>query len=189
MISPPVVGIGPAMAEPTSLALGTEEQKQRYLPGLAKGEDTWCQVWSEPGAGSDLPAMSTTAVRDGDRYIVNGQKVWNSAADIAQRAILLARTDPDAPHRAGLTYFVIEMDQPGVDARPLVQMNGQAEFCEVFLTDAEVRSEAIIGREHDGWNVARVTMGFEWSPAVPRAVCSPSLRDPRRAGSTNRFAT
>jgi alkylation response protein AidB-like acyl-CoA dehydrogenase len=161
VVSPPAVGIGVTMAGPTLLALGTDEQKQRYLPAIAKGEESWCQLWSEPGAGSDLPALATRALHDGDGFVVNGQKVWNSAADIAQRAILLARTDPDAPKRAGLTYFVIDMHQDGVEARPLRQMNGEAEFCEVFLTDAHVASSDIVGTMNDGWNVARVTMGFE----------------------------
>jgi len=161
VVGPPMIGIGPAMAGPTILAMGTEEQKRKYLPALMKGEEWWCQLWSEPGAGSDLPALAAKAVRDGDTYTVNGQKVWNSSADIAQRAILLARTDPDAPKRSGMTYFLFDMDQPGVDPRPLKQMNGEAEFCEVFLTDARVDASEIVGTEHDGWSVARFTMGFE----------------------------
>jgi alkylation response protein AidB-like acyl-CoA dehydrogenase len=168
VVSPPAVGIGVAMAGPTLLALGTEEQKRRYLPAIAKGEESWCQLWSEPGAGSDLPALAARAVADGDGFVVNGQKVWNSAADIAQRAILLARTDPDAAKRSGLTYFIIDMHQDGIDPRPLRQMNGEAEFCEVFLTDAHVDRADIVGRLHDGWNVARVTMGFERAMVAAR---------------------
>ncbi len=168
VVSPPAIGIAVTMAGPTLLALGTDEQQRRYLPAIAKGEETWCQLWSEPGAGSDLPSLATRAVRDGETFVVNGQKVWNSAADISQRAILLARTDPDAPKRDGLTYFVIDMSQPGVEARPLRQMNGQSEFCEVFLTDARVSERDIVGGLNDGWRTARVTMGFERSMVAGR---------------------
>ena len=169
VVSPPLLGIGPAMVGPTILRLGTDEQKRKYLPALAKGEDLWCQLWSEPGAGSDLPAIAARALLDGDEYVVNGQKVWNSGADVAQRGILLARTNPDAAKRQGLTYFLFDMDQAGVEVRPLVQMNGHAEFCEVFLTDARVSADDVLGKVDDGWSAARVTMGFERAMVTGRA--------------------
>jgi alkylation response protein AidB-like acyl-CoA dehydrogenase len=182
VVSPPLLGIGPAMVGPTILRLGTDEQKRKYLPALAKGEDLWCQLWSEPGAGSDLPAIAARALLDGDEYVVNGQKVWNSGADVAQRGILLARTNPDAAKRQGLTYFLFDMDQAGVEVRPLVQMNGHAEFCEVFLTDARVSADDVLGKVDDGWSAARVTMGFERAGGA----CCGGRGGPRPGGSTSR---
>ncbi|HKE75884.1 MAG TPA: acyl-CoA dehydrogenase family protein [Acidimicrobiales bacterium] len=159
-VAPPT-GVGQAMGGPTVIAHGTEAQRQALVPGLASGEDGWCQLFSEPSSGSDLAGLQTTAVRDGDEWVVNGQKVWNSGAHNADRGLLLARTDPSVPKHQGISYFVIDMDQPGVDARPLRQMNGGADFDEVFLTDARVPADRLIGELGGGWHVAQTTLAHE----------------------------
>src|ERR1700734_4553371 len=138
----PVAGvrnpIGYGMCAPTIATHGTPEQKERYLRPLFTNEEIWCQLFSEPGAGSDVAGLSTRAVQDGDEWTVNGQKVWTSGAHLAQRAILVARTDPAQPKHQGLTYFTVDMSDPGVDVRPLRQATGEAEFNEVFLTDVHI---------------------------------------------------
>jgi alkylation response protein AidB-like acyl-CoA dehydrogenase len=154
-------GIGRAMAAPTIVAWGTEEQKRRLLRPLWVGEHEYCQLFSEPGAGSDLAAVATRAVRDGDRWTVNGQKVWSSSAHIAQRAILLARTDVNVPKHAGLTYFICDMSDPGVEVRPLRQITGEAEFNEVFLTDVRISDADRLGGVGEGWRVATSTLNSE----------------------------
>ena len=151
-------GIGLGMAAPTVLAFGTDEQRQRFLEPLWTGEEVWCQLFSEPGAGSDLAAVGTRAVRDGDSWVVNGQKVWTSAAHKARFAILLARTDPDVPKHTGLSYFVCDMTDPGVDVRPLRQITGEAEFNEVFLSDVRIPDSYLLGVEGEGWKVANATL-------------------------------
>jgi alkylation response protein AidB-like acyl-CoA dehydrogenase len=155
---PRKIGIGLGMAAPTILAFGTDEQKQELLRPLWTGEEVWCQLFSEPGAGSDLAAAATRAVPDGDDWIVNGQKVWTSSAHKAQRAILVARTDPDQPKHAGLTYFLLDMTDPGVEVRPLRQLTGEAEFNEVFLTDVRVPDRYRLGQVGEGWKVANATL-------------------------------
>jgi len=150
--------IGYGMAAPTILEFGTDEQKNTLLRPIFTGEDIWCQLFSEPGAGSDLAAVATRAVRDGHNWIVTGQKVWTSFAHTAKWAILLARTDPDVPKHRGLTYFVADMTAPGVEVRPLRQITGEAEFNEVFLTDVTIPDSARLGDEGNGWAVAQATL-------------------------------
>jgi alkylation response protein AidB-like acyl-CoA dehydrogenase len=153
--------IGLGMGAPTILACGTDEQKKRFLRPLWTGEEIWCQLFSEPGAGSDLANVSTRAVRDGDDWVVNGQKVWTSKAHSAQFAILVARTDPEAVKHAGLTYFLCDMNDPGVEVRPLRQITGEAEFNEVFLTDVRVPDSQRLGAVGEGWRVANTTLNVE----------------------------
>jgi alkylation response protein AidB-like acyl-CoA dehydrogenase len=146
------------MAAPTILAHGTPAQRSRYLRPLWTGEEVWCQLFSEPGAGSDLASLATRAVPEGDGWSVTGQKVWTSMAHEARWGILLARTDPDVPKHQGLTFFVIDMTAPGVDVRPLRQLTGEAEFNEVFLTDVHIPDEQRLGPVGEGWRVARTTL-------------------------------
>ena len=150
------MGIG--MAGPTLAARGTEEQRQRFLRPAFTCEEIWCQLFSEPGAGSDLAALATSAEQDGDEWIFNGQKVWTTLAHVADWAMLLARTDPDAPKHRGLTYFLIDMRQPGVEVRPLRQINGEAEFNEVFLSDVRTPDHLRVGEIGGGWGVAMATL-------------------------------
>ena len=151
-------GIGLGMAAPTILAHGTAEQKHRWLRPLWTSEEIWCQLFSEPGAGSDLAGLATRAVRDGDMWTVNGQKVWTSSAHMARRALLVARTNPAAPKHEGLTYFALDMAQPGAEVRPLRQITGDAEFNEVFLTDAQIPDADRIGDVGQGWTVSMATL-------------------------------
>ena len=154
-----VIGLG--MCGPTVLAVGSEAQKQRYLPPMLRGDEIWCQMFSEPGAGSDLAAVETRAVRDGDQWVLRGQKVWTSAAQYARYGIILCRTDPDVPKHAGLTMFVLDMTAPGVTVRPLRQMNGMARFNEVFLDDVVVGGGDVVGEVNRGWQAALATLMSE----------------------------
>jgi alkylation response protein AidB-like acyl-CoA dehydrogenase len=156
--TPRRIGIGLGMAAPTILRHGTDEQRQRYLRDLWTGREVWCQLFSEPGAGSDLAGLGTRAVRDGDNWIVNGQKVWTSMAHEADRAILITRTDPDVPKHQGMTYFALDMHAPGVEVRPLRQITGEAEFNEVFLTDVVIPDADRLGAVGEGWAVAQTTL-------------------------------
>jgi alkylation response protein AidB-like acyl-CoA dehydrogenase len=156
--NPRRIGIGLGMAAPTILAHGTDAQKERFLRPLWTGEEVWCQLFSEPGAGSDLAGLGTRAVRDGDDWIINGQKVWTSMAHEAAWAILVTRSDPSVPKHAGMTYFLCDMKAPGVQVRPLRQLTGEAEFNEVFLTDVRLGDDRRLGDVGDGWRVARTTL-------------------------------
>lgn len=154
-----IIGLG--MAMPTIHAHGTEHQKGRYLRPCFSGAEIWCQLFSEPGAGSDLAALATRAVRDGEDFVVNGQKVWTSLGHVANFGLLLARTDPDVPKHRGLTYFVLDMSTPGVEVRPLRQLTGEAEFNEVYLTDVRVPALNVLGEVGQGWQVAMTTLANE----------------------------
>jgi len=160
--------IGLNMAGPSIIQYGNEQQKQRWLPKIRNGEEIWCQLFSEPGAGSDLASLSTHAQSDGDQWIINGQKVWSSRAHYAQWGLLLARTDKNVPKHSGITCFAIDMTSRGVDVRPLRQMNGDAHFNEVFMTDLVVPNEYRIGLPGSGWSVALTTLANERS-AVGRS--------------------
>jgi len=150
------IGIG--MAAPVLLAFGSEELQDRLLRRIFTGEDMWCQLFSEPGAGSDVASLATRAVRDGDEWVVNGQKVWTTLAHVSNWGLLVARTDPDTPKHKGLSYFVLDMHAEGVEVRPLFQITGEAEFNEVFFTDARVPNSMMLGHEGEGWNVAVATL-------------------------------
>jgi alkylation response protein AidB-like acyl-CoA dehydrogenase len=154
-------GLGILLAGPTIFTHGTPEQQARYLPPIVNGQEAWCQLFSEPGAGSDLASLQTKAERDGDEWVITGQKVWTSGGQVADLGMLLARTDPDAPKHQGISYFAFPMDQPGVDVRPLREMTGRALFSEVFLDGARVSNDALIGGLNKGWAVANTTLAFE----------------------------
>jgi alkylation response protein AidB-like acyl-CoA dehydrogenase len=146
------------MAGPTIVTNGDDAIRDRLLRRAFTGEDAWCQLFSEPGAGSDLAGLATRAVRDGDEWVISGQKVWNTLANIADRGMLVARTDPEAPKHKGLTYFALDMHAPGVEVRPLRQITGEAEFNEVFLTDAWIPDADRLGEVGEGWKVAQTTL-------------------------------
>ncbi len=165
----PYIGVnfvGMLHGGPTLIAEGTPEQKARHVPFILRGEQVWCQGFSESGAGSDLAALSTRAVRTGDRYVVNGQKTWCSFAQIADFCELLVRTDPEASKHAGISWLILPMNSPGIDIRPIRTLAGESEFSEVFLEDVEIPVENLVGEENDGWRVTNVTLRFERGTAA-----------------------
>ncbi len=173
----PPTGLGMMLAAPTIAAHGTQEQIDRLVKPITNGQHAWCQLFSEPNAGSDLASLQTSAIADGDEYVVNGQKVWTSGGKIADMGMLIARTDPQQPKHAGISYFAFEMDQDGVDVRPLTEMTGRAIFNEVFLDDCRVHADDLIGDSGNGWRVANDTLMFErmslGANPVPLRSCSP----------------
>ncbi len=176
----PAAQVGPrGLASETILACGSDDQKERYLKPILTGEDTWCQLFSEPGSGSDLAGLSTRAEFVDGRWIINGQKVWNTSAHHADFGLLVARTDRDVPKHQGISYFLLDMRQPGVEARPLRQMNGHQSFNEVFMTNAVVSPEDLIGGEGNGWHVAKTTLSFE-RRGFSRRVRGSSLDGPKQ---------
>jgi alkylation response protein AidB-like acyl-CoA dehydrogenase len=156
-----VFSVGIGMVIPTLLVHGTEEQKQRFIPALLRGDEVWCQLFSEPGAGSDLAGLTTRAERDGDQWVVNGQKVWNSFAHVAEWGVLLARTDWDVPKHRGISYFLVDMTSAGIEVRPLRQATGVAHFNETFLSDVHLPLENLCGEVNGGWGVAQTTLMAE----------------------------
>jgi alkylation response protein AidB-like acyl-CoA dehydrogenase len=157
----PVNPIGIGWAGPTLVLAGSEEQKRRHLLPLLSGEELWCQLFSEPGAGSDLASLATRAVRDGDEWVVNGQKIWTSLAQFARYGILIARTDTRVSKHRGISYFVCPMDTPGITIRPIIEMTGAHTFNEVFFDDVRLPADSIVGAPGDGWMLAKVTLGNE----------------------------
>ena len=160
-VSAGVFAVGIGMCGPTLIAHGSEAQKQRFLPAMLRGEEVWCQLFSEPDAGSDLAGLKTRARRDGDVFVVNGQKVWTSGAQYSDWGILVARTNADAPKHKGITYFLVDMRTPGIEIRPLRQITGDAHFNEEFLTDVVIPAENVVGTVDHGWAVTHTTMGNE----------------------------
>jgi alkylation response protein AidB-like acyl-CoA dehydrogenase len=158
---PPPASLGQLLGAPMLLLHGSQEQKQRFLPPLARGEEYWCQFFSEPGSGSDLASAQTRAVRDGDVWHIDGQKVWTSGAQYADRGMLVARTNREVPKHQGLSFFILDLGQPGVEVRPLHQMNGADGFNEVFFTDARVDNDRLITEENAGWGVAVTVLMYE----------------------------
>ncbi len=176
---PGFVGATIAMLGPTLLAHATHDLKARYLPSLISGEVAWCQLFSEPGAGSDLASLAARAVLDGDEWVVDGQKVWNSCAQFAQWGFLLARTDADAPKHRGITFLLVDMSSPGIEVRPLVQANGSSHFNEVFLSGVRIPADQVVGEVHGGWRPARTVLSNE-AAFIGRgggALASDRLRD------------
>ena len=187
------VGSGTWLAAPTILAHGSDDLRDRLLAPILTGEQTWCQLFSEPGAGSDLAGLSTSAVRDGDSWVINGQKVWNTSAHHADMGMLLARTDWSAPKHQGITYFALPMRQPGVEVRQLRQMNFHASFNEVFLTDARIPADNVIGQVGQGWKAALTTLAYERRFSALRrpaySLTHGRALDEARAEADDHFAT
>ena len=152
---------GDTLVGPTILQWGTDEQKREFIPGILQGKIAWCQGFSEPDAGSDLASLKTTAVLDGDEWVINGQKVWTSQAQHADYVFLMVRTDPDTPQHAGISYLLVPMHQEGVDVRPIIQVDGSGDFNEVFFTNARCSKNNAVGGVNNGWKVAMTTLGFE----------------------------
>ncbi|HKI75383.1 MAG TPA: acyl-CoA dehydrogenase family protein [Pseudomonadales bacterium] len=159
----PLAGMGTGLIGPTLLDYGNDDQKSRHLPRIARGEVAWCQGYSEPGAGSDLASLSTRAVLDGDNFIINGQKIWTSGAQFADWMFILVRTDPDAPKHEGISFLLLDMDQPGVQVKPIRLISGNSPFCESFFTDARAERRDLIGELNRGWTVGKRLLQHERS--------------------------
>jgi acyl-CoA dehydrogenase len=160
-LRPALIGFGLTMIGPLLLEVGSPDLKREHLPPIVRGEIRWCQGYSEPGAGSDLASLQTRAVRDGDVFVVNGQKVWTSMADLADWMFLLVRTDPQAPKHAGITFLLLDMDSPGVTVRPIRLISGASPFCETFFTDVRVPARNVVGQVDGGWGIAKMLLRFE----------------------------
>jgi alkylation response protein AidB-like acyl-CoA dehydrogenase len=193
----PTNPIGIGWAGPTILYAGTDQQKAQHLMPLLTGEEFWCQLFSEPGSGSDLASLGTRAVRDGEEFIVNGQKIWTSGAQYAKYGILIARTDPDLPKHRGISYFICPMDLPGIEIRPITEMTGGHTFNEVFFTDVRLPAANLVGDLNDGWRLAKVTLGNErvslstggvlWGNGPTAIELIESIRDTYPRGVTDLF--
>ena len=162
-VPPALIGFGLTMIGPTLLRFGTEEQKREHLPRICRGEIRWCQGYSEPGAGSDLASLQTKAVRDGDDFIINGQKIWTSYADESDWIFALVRTDSDVKKQAGITFLLIDMDDPGVSVKPILLISGKSPFCETFFDNVRVPVQNVISEINNGWTVAKALLGHERS--------------------------
>ncbi len=179
----PLIGFGLTMIGPTLLQFGNEEQKREHLPKIVRGEIRWCQGYSEPGAGSDLASLQTRAVRDGDHFVINGQKIWTSYADRADWMFLLVRTDTEGKKQEGITFILMDMDQPGVEVKPILLISGSSPFCETFITDVRVPAENVVSEVNNGWTVAKAllqherTMIAEAFGSSPRAAKAQSFAD------------
>ena len=177
---PPLAGMGIAMIGPTLLEFGTDEQKQRHLPKIVSGEVRWCQGYSEPGSGSDLASLQTKAVLEGDHFLINGQKIWTSGAQYANWMFALVRTDPDAAKHDGISFVLLEMDQPGVTVKPIRLISGNSPFCETFLDDAIARRDDLVGELNKGWTVGKRLLQYERSAS--------SVRTKKKKKSENAYA-
>ena len=160
-LPPPLIGFGLTMIGPVLLQFGSDEQKREHLPPICRGEIRWCQGYSEPGAGSDLAGLQTRAVLDGDHYVINGQKIWTSYADLADWMFLLVRTDPNAKKQEGITFILMDMETPGVSVKPIKLISGSSPFCETFIQDGRVPARNAVGRVNGGWTVAKALLAHE----------------------------
>lgn len=160
-LPPPLIGFGVSMIGPVLLEFGTEEQKREHIPKITRGQIRWCQGYSEPGAGSDLASLQTRAVREGDHFVINGQKIWTSLANFADWIFMLVRTDPKANKHDGITFILVDLETPGVEVRPIRLINGSAQFCETFFTDVQVPAKNVLGQVNGGWTVAKALLTHE----------------------------